>query len=82
MRKNLSLMAKDFHDIKREKRDLVKVGIVGEIYVKYSAFANHGLEKFLSTQDVEFMIPGVMGFLQYCAANIAASTAPGRSSCC
>ena len=72
MRKNLSLMAKDFHDIKREKRDLVKVGIVGEIYVKYSAFANRGLEKFLSTQDVEFMIPGVMGFLQYCAANIAA----------
>ena len=64
-------MAKDFHNIPREKRDLVKVGIVGEIYVKYSSFANRGLEKILLKQGCEYMIPGVTGFLQYCAANVS-----------
>ena len=38
MKKNLAAMAKDFHDIPKVKRDTVKVGIVGEIYVKYSSF--------------------------------------------
>ena len=68
---NLAAMAKDFHNIPREKRDLVKVGIVGEIYVKYSSFANRGLEKILLKQGCEYMIPGVTGFLQYCAANVS-----------
>ena len=70
IRKNLADMAADFHNIPREKKDLVKVGIVGEIYVKYSSFANRGLEKFLASQGCEYMIPGVTGFLQYCAANV------------
>ena len=46
------------------------MGIVGEIYVKYSPFANRGLEKFLLSQGCEYMLPGVLGFFQYCAANI------------
>ncbi len=70
MRKNLDEMVKDFHDIPREKRDLKKVGIVGEIYVKYSPFGNNGLEKFLETQDCEYMVPGVLGFFQYCFSNM------------
>jgi len=69
MRKNLREMAKDFHDIPREDKKLTKVGIVGEIYVKYSSFGNNGLEKFLRSQNCEFMIPGVLGFFQYCFAN-------------
>ena len=70
MRRNLEGMAKDFHDIEKVKKDLTKVGIVGEIYVKYSSFGNNGLEKFLLSQNCEYMIPGVMGFFQYCIANI------------
>lgn len=66
---NLSDIALDFSRIKREKRDVIKVGIVGEIYVKYSPFANFGLEKFLLSQGCEYMIPGVLGFFQYCFAN-------------
>lgn len=69
MKKNLALMVKDFHDIPRVHRDLTKVGIVGEIYVKYSSFGNNGLEKFLLSQNCEYMVPGVLGFLQYCFAN-------------
>lgn len=68
--KNLSAIAKDFHEIPKTPKNLVKVGIVGEIYVKYSPFANRGLEKFLLSEGCEIMVPGVMGFLQYCAANV------------
>lgn len=67
---NLSAIAKDFHEIPKTPKNLVKVGIVGEIYVKYSPFANRGLEKFLLGEGCEIMVPGVMGFLQYCAANV------------
>lgn len=68
--RNLSAIAKDFHEIPKTPKNLVKVGIVGEIYVKYSPFANRGLEKFLLDEGCEIMVPGVMGFLQYCAANV------------
>lgn len=68
--RNLSAIAKDFHEIPKAPKTLVKVGIVGEIYVKYSPFANRGLEKFLLGEGCEIMVPGVMGFLQYCAANV------------
>ena len=68
--RNLSAIAKDFHEIPKTPKPLVKVGIVGEIYVKYSPFANRGLEKFLLGEGCEIMVPGVMGFLQYCAANV------------
>ena len=62
-------MASDFHSIKKVKRDAVKVGIVGEIYVKYSSFGNNGLEAFLASQGCEFMVPGVLGFFQFAIAN-------------
>jgi len=70
LKKNLAAIAEDFNNIKREKRDKIKVGIVGEIYVKYSSFGNNGLEKFLDTQDCEYMLPGVLGFFQYCFSNM------------
>jgi predicted nucleotide-binding protein (sugar kinase/HSP70/actin superfamily) len=47
----------------------VKVGIVGEIYVKYSPLANNDLEKFLASEGCEVMVPGLMGFLFYCVIN-------------
>ena len=43
----------------------VKVGIVGEIYVKYSKMANNGLEEFLASQDCEVCVPGLMGFASF-----------------
>ncbi len=70
MRANLAAMAKDFAEVEKIDKKVVKVGIVGEIYVKYSAFANRNLEKFLAKEGCEYMIPGVLGFLQYCAANV------------
>ncbi len=64
-RRNLHDMAADFAAIERLNVKKTKVGIVGEIYVKYSAFGNNGLEAFLESQDCEFMVPGVLGFIQF-----------------
>lgn len=64
-RRNLEAMAEDFHKIERLPVKRIKVGIVGEIYVKYSSFGNNGLEEFLESQGCEYMIPGVLGFLQF-----------------
>lgn len=71
MRRNLSQMAADFHQIPVHRTRKVRVGIVGEIYVKYSALANNRLEEFLRSQDCEVCVPGLMGFLLYCFRNPA-----------
>ncbi len=65
MERNLGRIAKEFGKISKEERTKTKVGIVGEIYVKYSSVGNNGLEDFLFSQDCEIMVPGVMGFLLY-----------------
>ncbi len=64
-RQNLEGMAADFHAIERLDIKKIKVGIVGEIYVKYSPFGNNGLEEFLESQGCEYMVPGVLGFFQF-----------------
>lgn len=52
-----------FARIPVERRSKTKVGIVGEIYVKYSALANNGLEDFLFHEGCEVMVPGIVGFM-------------------
>lgn len=68
VKRNLHNIAADFCKIERDGTKKTKVGIVGEIYVKYSQFGNNGLEAFLASEDCEFMVPGVLGFVQYCFA--------------
>lgn len=65
MQKNMQAIVKDFANIPVRDVKKTKVGIVGEIYVKYSAMANNDLEKFLIEQDCEVMVPGVMGFMMF-----------------
>ncbi len=62
---NLDKITKSFSKIPLNKVPKVKVGIVGEIYVKYSKMANNGLEDFLASQDCEVYIPGLMGFASF-----------------
>ena len=66
VRKNLCAIVRDFAAIPRENVEKTRVGIVGEIYVKYSAMANNHLEEFLLSQGCEVVVPGVLGFLGYC----------------
>ena len=65
LRANLEKIAADFDAIPRTKKDLTRVGIVGEIYVKYCPLGNNHLEDFLRRQDCEYMVPGVTHFLQF-----------------
>jgi predicted nucleotide-binding protein (sugar kinase/HSP70/actin superfamily) len=62
LRKVAKSIAGSFEGIQREAIEKIKVGIVGEIYIKYASLGNNGLEAFLHQQDCEVMVPGVIGF--------------------
>lgn len=65
MKKILPLITKAFSEIAVNKVNKVKVGVVGEIYVKYSPLANNHLEEFLFSQGCEVMVPGLLGFFLF-----------------
>ena len=69
MKKRFYDIAADYATIPVTRVPKVKVGVVGEIYVKYSPLGNNDLEKFLESQDCEVNLPGLMGFVNYCIAN-------------
>ena len=62
MRKKLDQIAQDFAAVPVVRVPKIKVGVVGEIYVKYSSLGNNHLEDFLAAQGCEYMVPGIMGF--------------------
>ena len=65
MKRILPKITKDFTMIAVNHEKKVKVGIVGEIYVKYSALGNNNLEDFLLSQGCEVNVPGLMGFVLF-----------------
>ena len=65
MQDNFRKMAATFNAIPCEHKPKVKVGIVGEIYVKYASLGNNNLEEFLAGQDCEVMVPGLLDFALY-----------------
>lgn len=65
MERNMKTIVEDFTKIPVKNVSKTKVGVVGEIYVKYSSMANNDLENFLVNQDCEVMVPGVMGFMMF-----------------
>ena len=58
----------DFASIELSSEKKIKVGIVGEIYVKYSPLANNHLEDFLISEGCEPVVPSLLEFVMYCAA--------------
>lgn len=59
----------DFAAIERHSNPIVRVGIVGEIYVKYSPLGNNHLERFLYKEGAEVVVPGLLDFCLYCVYN-------------
>ena len=51
------------------REEKIKVGIVGEIYVKYAYLGNNHLEKFLLSENCEPVVPALMDFVLYCIVN-------------
>lgn len=58
-----------FSVIKIPQKRKPRVGIVGEIYVKYSPLANNHLADFLVKEGCEVVEPGLLEFCLYCAQN-------------
>lgn len=66
VRRNTIAMISDFAAIKLEERAKIKVGIVGEIYMKYAPLGNNQLAEFLRKEGAEVVIPCMMDFMLYC----------------
>jgi predicted nucleotide-binding protein (sugar kinase/HSP70/actin superfamily) len=70
-KKNCRRMLEDFAAIGRcsEQPRRVRVGVVGEIYVKFSPLGNNNLAKFLIENGAEVIVPGLLDFCLYCVYN-------------
>ncbi len=69
VKRNYKRMLDDFAALPMEKSEKVMVGIVGEIFVKYSPLGNNDLEQFLVDEGAEVVIPGLLDFCLYCVYN-------------
>ena len=58
-----------FAAIPRHQQKKIRVGIVGEIYMKYAPLGNHHLEDFLIEEGFEPVLSGVADFGLYCLEN-------------
>lgn len=65
MKTNLKKITEDFVAIPIKKTNKIKVGIVGEIFIKFAPLGNNHLQDFLEEQDCEVMIPSLLGFFLY-----------------
>ncbi len=52
----------DFNEIETVDGDYPKVGIVGEIYVKYNSFGNNRVVEWLMDQGIEVIVPSFAEF--------------------
>jgi len=63
LRRNFDLIVDDFAKIERIVTPRPRVGVVGEIYVKYSPLGNNNLEQFLQDEGAEVVVPGLVDFV-------------------
>lgn len=66
---NIYQIVKDFDNLKITKQVKPKVGIVGEILVKFHPTANNNLINLLENEGCEVFVPDLIGFLLYCCYN-------------
>lgn len=69
MKKNINKIAKDYDNIPVNITNKPKVGVVGEIYIKYASLGNNHLEELLVNLDSEILVPGLIGFILYTVYN-------------
>lgn len=70
VKKTYKAILDDYAAIPRRKEEKVRVGIVGEIYMKYSPLGNNQLEEFLLKEGAEPVLSGLMDFIAYCCENM------------
>ena len=69
IKRQYKAILRDFEAIPKHHVEKIKVGIVGEIYVKYSPLGNNHLEDFLIREGAEVVMAGVGDFMMYCLSN-------------
>lgn len=80
--KTIDFIVKKFAEIPMTRSEKVKVGVVGEIYIKYAPLGNNNLEAFLQGENCEVVVPGVMDFILYnCESALADYTILGINKC-
>ena len=67
--KNVRGIIRDFDNLERLDIKKPKVGIVGEILVKFSPLANNHIVDLLEAEGAEAVMPDLMDFLLYCFYN-------------
>ncbi len=67
--KNLRAIVKDFDNIPLKDIRKPRVGVVGEILVKFMPAANNHIIELLEAEGAEAVMPDLMGFLLYCMQN-------------
>ena len=67
--KNIRGIIHDFDNLERTNVHKPKVGIVGEILVKFSPTANNHIVELLESEGAEAVMPDLMDFLLYCFHN-------------
>ena len=69
--KNIRGIIHDFDNLERTNVHKPKVGIVGEILVKFSPTANNHIVELLESEGAEAVMPDLMDFLLYCFYNLS-----------
>ena len=69
VKKNYRKIIRDFKAIEVVRTQKPRVGIVGEIFVKYSPLGNNNLEEFLVREGAEVVVPGLTDFCLYTVYN-------------
>ena len=71
-KKNVNQMVSEFERLEITKEEKPKVGIVGEILVKYHPAANNHLADLLEREGAEVVIPDLTDFMMYSFKNARA----------
>ncbi|NLI92690.1 MAG: 2-hydroxyacyl-CoA dehydratase [Peptococcaceae bacterium] len=66
-RDNLKHIVEEFENIEIREERKPRVGLVGEILVKYHPAANNNMAEFIEKSGAEMVIPGLTEFFLYCA---------------
>ena len=67
--RNIRGIIHDFDELPRRDVQKPRVGIVGEILVKFSPLANNHVVELLEAEDAEAVMPDLLDFLLYCFYN-------------
>ncbi|MDD3252006.1 MAG: acyl-CoA dehydratase activase-related protein [Lachnospiraceae bacterium] len=67
--RNIRSIVREFDALPRIDVKKPKVGIVGEILVKFSPLANNHIVELLESEGAEAVMPDLMDFLMYCFYN-------------